>query len=109
MGTIQGTTLFTSSNVASKGTAAMSMKKIVVTGATGQQGRETVRALLQQKQWQVVAITRNPSSKGTHALEKMGAGADGLALTVPNRTRVGRVCTSRENALSRQDLSRSCS
>lgn len=48
-------------------------KVISVFGATGKQGGAVVRNLLQSNQWQVRAITRDPSKEAAKALEKLGA------------------------------------
>lgn len=49
------------------------MKRLVVTGLAGQQCRETVYALLKCGRWEVVAITRNPSSEIAQQLRAAGA------------------------------------
>jgi uncharacterized protein YbjT (DUF2867 family) len=45
---------------------------VAVVGATGRQGSAVVRDLLQDG-WQVRALTRNPSSDATQALQALGA------------------------------------
>jgi len=53
--------------------ASSQSKTIVVTGATGLQGRAVVRHLLHNG-WQVRALTRNPQSSQAQALATLGAG-----------------------------------
>jgi uncharacterized protein YbjT (DUF2867 family) len=47
--------------------------KIIVCGATGNQGGAVVRALLADAKWQVVALTRDPSSEAALRLSALGA------------------------------------
>jgi uncharacterized protein YbjT (DUF2867 family) len=51
----------------------MKKKKIIVCGATGNQGSAVVRSLLNDAQWQVVALSRNPSSACALQLQDLGA------------------------------------
>ncbi|KAH8799699.1 hypothetical protein F5884DRAFT_868671 [Xylogone sp. PMI_703] len=48
------------------------MKTIAVTGATGVQGSSVIRALLENKQWKVRALTRNPDGEAARALVSQG-------------------------------------
>lgn len=47
-------------------------KTIAVTGATGKQGGSVVSALLENKQWKVRAITRNPHGESAKAMAAKG-------------------------------------
>jgi uncharacterized protein YbjT (DUF2867 family) len=51
----------------------MSTRKIVVCGATGNQGGAVVRSLVLNPEWQVVALTRNPLSEAALKLRELGA------------------------------------
>ena len=51
---------------------AIMSASIAVVGATGQQGGSVVDALLKQGKFQVVALTRDPSSKQAKALVDRG-------------------------------------
>lgn len=50
-----------------------SPKLVTVFGATGNQGGSVVRSLLQNKEFRVRGITRNPSSDASKALIAQGA------------------------------------
>jgi len=50
----------------------MKKKRIVVCGATGQQGGGVVRNLLKSEQFQVVGLSRNPDSEKSRALSQQG-------------------------------------
>jgi uncharacterized protein YbjT (DUF2867 family) len=50
----------------------MDKKIIAVCGATGQQGGATIDALLKKKQWDVVALSRNPESERSKELKGKG-------------------------------------
>lgn len=52
---------------------SMSKRKIVVCGATGNQGGAAVRSLLLNPEWSVVALTRDLSSLAVIALKDLGA------------------------------------
>jgi uncharacterized protein YbjT (DUF2867 family) len=51
----------------------MYKRKIVVCGATGNQGRSVIRSLLLHSEWNVVALTRDPTSLTSIALVNLGA------------------------------------
>lgn len=51
----------------------MERKKIVVCGATGNQGGAVVKNLLKNRRWDVYAITRNPEAIAAQQLGKLGA------------------------------------
>lgn len=48
------------------------MRKILVTGATGQQGKSVVESLLKDGTWKIRATTRDPSSKAAKELTEKG-------------------------------------
>ncbi len=48
------------------------LRKIVVCGATGKQGSAVLDALLESKQWDVTAISRNPESQLATEIRKKG-------------------------------------
>ncbi len=51
----------------------MEKRRIVICGATGQQGGGVARALLSDDKFEVVALSRNPGSAKAKQLESMGA------------------------------------
>lgn len=48
-------------------------KLVTIFGATGNQGGSVARSLLENKDFAVRAITRNPESEASKALEALGA------------------------------------
>lgn len=61
------------SDAVNKTKNTMSKRKIVVCGATGNQGGAVARYLLLNPEWQVVALTRNPRSEAAVKLRELGA------------------------------------
>jgi uncharacterized protein YbjT (DUF2867 family) len=47
-------------------------ERVVVCGATGQQGGAVVRALLESGRWDVIALSRSPGRKSAVELERAG-------------------------------------
>ncbi|KAJ5763046.1 NmrA-like family protein [Penicillium manginii] len=59
-------------------------KLIVILGATGNQGGSVAEVFLQEPQWRVRAVTRNPASKKAHALAARGAEVVQADLDLPS-------------------------
>jgi uncharacterized protein YbjT (DUF2867 family) len=59
-------------------------KLIVILGATGNQGGSVAQAFLQEPQWRVRAVTRNPASAKAQALAARGAEVVQADLDLPS-------------------------
>ena len=61
----------------------MGKKTVTVLGATGAQGGGVVRALIDQQDWQVRALTRNPRSPAARRLAELGCEIAAAELNTP--------------------------